>query len=153
VNRNHLSIAVFISIAFVAFIFGDDFYRLSQESESILIVNTGNRSEIQKIESPSFIDLKIGTGEEALFGKNVVINMKGYIEGITDDQNIELPISFKLGEGALTDSFDELVLGMKEGSVRVIWMKGGLVLNDGLLSVSSGRELYKYEISLLSVTD
>jgi len=80
--------------------------------------------ELQKI------DVKQGTGEEAVPGKVVVVHYTGWLydaaaadqHGAKFDSSVDRgqPFSFKLGGGQVIKGWDEGVAGMKVGGKRTL---------------------------------
>jgi FKBP-type peptidyl-prolyl cis-trans isomerase FkpA len=75
----------------------------------------------------SQVDLRLGTGADALSGKNVVVNYTGWLydpsktdgKGLQFDSSVgQTPLNFTLGTGAVIEGFDRGVTGMKVGGAR-----------------------------------
>jgi len=66
-------------------------------------------------------DLKVGTGTEALKGKNVSVHYTGWLtDGKKFDSSLDRgrPFEFALGSGQVIRGWDEGVAGMKVGGKR-----------------------------------
>ena len=77
----------------------------------------------------SQVDLRLGTGADALTGKTVVVNYTGWLydptqtdgKGLVFDTSVgQTPLTFTLGIGQVIEGFDRGVTGMKVGGARRI---------------------------------
>jgi FKBP-type peptidyl-prolyl cis-trans isomerase FkpA len=77
----------------------------------------------------SQVDLRLGTGADAVTGKNVVVNYTGWLydptktdgKGLQFDTSIgATPLTFTIGSGQVIQGFDRGVSGMKVGGARRI---------------------------------
>lgn len=75
----------------------------------------------------SQVDLRIGTGADAVAGKNVVVNYTGWLydptkadgKGLQFDTSVGgTPLTFAVGSGGVIQGFDRGVTGMKVGGAR-----------------------------------
>ena len=75
----------------------------------------------------SQVDLRLGTGADALTGKNVAVNYTGWLydptkpdgKGLQFDSSVGgTPLTFTLGSGQVIQGFDIGVTGMKVGGAR-----------------------------------
>lgn len=75
----------------------------------------------------SQVDLRLGTGADALTGKNVVVNYTGWLydptktdgKGLQFDTSVGgTPLTFTIGGGGVIQGFDRGVTGMKVGGAR-----------------------------------
>jgi len=75
----------------------------------------------------SQLDLRLGTGADALSGKNVVVNYTGWLydpsktdgKGLQFDSSVgSTPLTFTVGTGQVIEGFDRGVTGMKVGGAR-----------------------------------
>ena len=75
----------------------------------------------------SQVDLRIGTGADAVTGKNVIVNYTGWLydpsktdgKGLQFDTSLGLtPLTFMLGSGQVIQGFDRGTIGMKVGGAR-----------------------------------
>ena len=75
----------------------------------------------------SQIDLRLGTGDDAVSGKNVVVNYTGWLydpskpdgKGLQFDSSVgTTPLTFTVGTGQVIEGFDRGVTGMKVGGAR-----------------------------------
>lgn len=77
--------------------------------------------------SALFGEIKFGTGDEALAGKQIAVAYKGWLtnnklfeQTPTDAQGKTQPLVFKLGEHKVIPGIEQGVLGMKVGGKRLI---------------------------------
>lgn len=75
----------------------------------------------------SQVDLRLGTGADAVSGKNVVVNYTGWLydptktdgKGLQFDTSVGVtPLTFTLGSGQVIQGFDRGITGMKVGGAR-----------------------------------
>lgn len=75
----------------------------------------------------SQVDLRLGTGADAVIGKDVVVNYTGWLYDPTktDGKGLEFdtsvggtPLTFTLGSGQVIEGFDRGIAGMKVGGAR-----------------------------------
>lgn len=90
-----------------------------------------------EIAAPSglkYIEIEIGTGEEARSGDTVVVNYTGWLadSGTKFDSSLERPepYSFPLGANAVIAGWDEGVAGMKVGGKRRLIIPPGLAYGE-----------------------
>lgn len=77
----------------------------------------------------SQVDLRLGTGADAVINKTVVVNYTGWLydptktdgKGLIFDTSVgQTPLTFTLGIGQVIPGFDQGVTGMKVGGARRI---------------------------------
>jgi FKBP-type peptidyl-prolyl cis-trans isomerase FkpA len=77
----------------------------------------------------SQVDLRLGTGADAVTGRTVVVNYTGWLydptqtdgKGLVFDTSVgQTPLTFTLGIGQVIAGFDQGVTGMKVGGARRI---------------------------------
>ena len=75
----------------------------------------------------SQVDLRLGTGAEAVTGKNVLVNYTGWLydpskpdgKGLQFDSSVgQTPLPFTVGNQDVIQGFDRAVTGMKVGGAR-----------------------------------
>jgi FKBP-type peptidyl-prolyl cis-trans isomerase FkpA len=75
----------------------------------------------------SQVDLRLGTGDDALTGKSVAVNYTGWLydptktdgKGLQFDTSVgATPLTFTLGSGQVIEGFDRAITGMKVGGAR-----------------------------------
>jgi FKBP-type peptidyl-prolyl cis-trans isomerase FkpA len=100
-------------------------------------------------------DLKVGTGVEAVAGKQVTVH---YVGTLTDGSKFDSSrdrgkgFSFKLGGGQVIKGWDQGVAGMKVGGLRKLTIPSDLAYGDrGFPPVIPGKATLVFEVELLSV--
>jgi len=91
---------------------------IAQQQFFIIIIE---RRYLIMAESLIVEDLQIGTGEEALVGKQVTVHYTGWLtNGQKFDSSLDRnkPFSFPLGAGNVIKGWDQGVVGMKIGGKR-----------------------------------
>ena len=77
----------------------------------------------------SQVDLRLGTGAEAVTGKSIIVNYTGWLydptkpdsKGIQFDSSVGLtPLTFTVGSNQVIEGFDRGATGMKVGGARRI---------------------------------
>jgi FKBP-type peptidyl-prolyl cis-trans isomerase len=85
--------------------------------------NTMTESQTYNLPGIQITDTVVGTGEEAVAGKTVVVNYTGkFTDGKVFDSSIPRgePFAFQLGVGQVIAGWDEGVAGMKVGGKRIL---------------------------------
>jgi FKBP-type peptidyl-prolyl cis-trans isomerase len=100
-------------------------------------------------------DLKVGTGAEAVAGKQVTVH---YVGTLTDGSKFDSSrdrgkgFSFSLGAGQVIQGWDQGVAGMKIGGVRRLTIPSDLGYGDrGFPPVIPPRATLVFEVELLAV--
>jgi FKBP-type peptidyl-prolyl cis-trans isomerase len=101
-------------------------------------------------------DIKVGTGPEAVSGKQVTVNYTGWLtNGKKFDSSLDAgrPFSFSLGAGQVIKGWDEGVAGMKVGGKRQLRIPSDLAY--GNRSVGNGlippNSTLIFDVELLGV--
>lgn len=99
-------------------------------------------------------DLKIGTGAEAVAGKNVDVHYTGTL---TNGQKFDSskdrgePFTFALGAGQVIQGWDKGVAGMKEGGVRKLTIPPELAYGSRQVGPIPANSTLIFEVELLKV--
>jgi FKBP-type peptidyl-prolyl cis-trans isomerase FkpA len=99
-------------------------------------------------------DTKVGTGTEAVSGKQVTVHYTGtFVGGRTFDSSVgKQPFSFQLGSGMVIKGWDQGVAGMKVGGKRKLAIPSDLAYGPrGAGNVIPPNEPLLFEVELLEV--
>ncbi len=100
------------------FFFGaGDLVKSTQNSNSQTEAKLSNISTVEGLE---IYDIVVGTGDEAVKGKDVAAHYVGILTDGTQFDSSEKrgPHQFKLGAGSVIEGWDLGLVGMKEGGIR-----------------------------------
>jgi FKBP-type peptidyl-prolyl cis-trans isomerase len=103
-----------------------------------------------KIEST---DLVLGTGAEAVSGKDITVHYTGTLkDGTKFDSSVGRdPFNFKLGAGLVIKGWDLGVVGMKVGGKRKLVIPPELAYGERAVGPIPANSTLTFEIELLSV--
>ncbi len=98
-------------------------------------------------------DLSVGSGDEAVSGKTVVVHYTGYL---TDGRRFDStagkePFEFRLGGGQVIRGWDQGVVGMKVGGKRKLTIPPDLGYGSKDLGAIPPRSTLIFEIELVAV--
>lgn len=99
-------------------------------------------------------DIKIGTGAEAVAGKDVDVHYTGTL---TNGQKFDSskdrgePFTFSLGAGQVIQGWDKGVAGMKEGGVRKLTIPPELAYGNRQVGPIPANSTLIFEVELLKV--
>lgn len=107
-----------------------------------------------------YVDLKIGTGEEAQKGMDVTVHYTGWLfengkRGAKFDSSVDrgTPFNFPLGAGRVIKGWDEGVAGMKVGGKRELFIPANLGYGaQGAGNVIPPNATLDFEVELLKVS-
>lgn len=99
-------------------------------------------------------DVKVGTGAEAVSGKEVTVHYVGTLDDGTkfdSSRDRGTPFTFALGAGQVIKGWDLGVAGMKVGGIRTLVIPANLAYgNQAVGSIPPGSTLH-FEVELLGV--
>jgi FKBP-type peptidyl-prolyl cis-trans isomerase len=106
-----------------------------------------------------YVDIKVGTGEEAIKGANVTVHYTGWLyvdgkRGTKFDSSVDSgkPFNFALGAGQVIKGWDEGVAGMKVGGKRELFIPPDLGYGArGAAGVIPPNATLDFEVQLLKV--
>lgn len=102
-----------------------------------------------------YVDLKLGTGEEAREGKILEVHYTGWLEDSTkfdSTQDCEKPLTLRLGAGDVVKGLDEGLVGMKIGGKRRLTVPPELGFGkEGGGERIPPNAILIYEVELLAV--
>jgi FKBP-type peptidyl-prolyl cis-trans isomerase len=110
-NSTVIFIAILSTIVALGLIFWPRNYEYRYNEEDLFTKASGVK----------YKDLKIGKGDQAVFGKTAVVTYTGYLtDGTKFDSSADQgkPLEFTLGNGEVIEGFDDGVFGMKAGGKR-----------------------------------
>lgn len=107
-----------------------------------------------------YVDIKAGTGEEAIKGMKVAVHYTGWLyvngkRGAKFDSSVDRgqPFSFDLGAGQVIKGWDEGVSGMKVGGKRELFIPPNLGYGQsGAAGVIPPNATLDFEVELLKVS-
>ncbi len=108
------------------------------------------------------IDVKQGTGAEAVSGKPVVVHYTGWLYDASKPDNKggkfdssrdrQVPFGFFLGAGKVIKGWDEGVVGMKVGGQRTLIIPPGLAYGDRAVGgVIPANSTLIFDVELIEV--
>jgi peptidylprolyl isomerase len=106
-----------------------------------------------------YVDIKAGTGAEAIKGKTVVVHYTGWLyvdgkRGKKFDSSVDSgkPFTFELGAGKVIKGWDEGVAGMKVGGKRELFIPPDLAYGErGFPGAIPANSTLDFEVQLLNV--
>jgi FKBP-type peptidyl-prolyl cis-trans isomerase len=118
----------------------------------------GGAMDVKIVTTPSglkYVDLVVGTGEEAKAGQTVAVHYTGWLtDGTKFDSSVDRgqPFSFPLGGGRVIKGWDEGVAGMKVGGKRKLMIPPQLGYGSrGAGSVIPPNAELIFEVQLLEI--
>lgn len=100
-------------------------------------------------------DTRISGGREAVLGSSVTLHYEGRLEdgSVYDSSHLRAqPVTFRLGERSVIKGWDEGLLGMREGGVRMLKTPPHLAHGErGVPPVVPGNATLTFVIELLRV--
>lgn len=141
-------IAVSVSLSVIAFFF------LFGEQILKAILNSGAQ-QVPIMTMPQIIseDIVVGTGAEALPGRQVTVEYTGkFTDGKVFDTSVGRgPFSFLLGAGQVIQGWDRGVVGMKVGGKRILTIPPEYGYGPSDYGPIPGGSTLIFEVELISV--
>jgi FKBP-type peptidyl-prolyl cis-trans isomerase FkpA len=110
----------------------------------------------------SQVDLRLGTGADAVSGKSVIVNYTGWLydptktdgKGLQFDSSVGgTPLTFMLGTGQVIEGFDRGVTGMKTGGARRLVIPPSLGYGAARNNTIPPYATLVFEIELVEVVE
>lgn len=115
------------------------------------------QSQTQNAEQSSGLkieDIKVGTGAEAVAGKEVEVHYTGTLtngQKFDSSKDRNQPFKFTLGAGQVIKGWDQGVAGMKEGGVRKLTIPPELAYGSRAVGSIPANSTLIFEVELLKV--
>lgn len=156
ISKNE-KVAIFSSLVLITgfVVFGS--LGLFSKSSSLSLSNLNmNISDKGTQQAPQLIitDLVVGTGTEAVSGKNIVVNYRGTLmDGTEFDSSYGrgVPFDFDLGAGQVIAGWEQGFVGMKVGGKRRLVIPANLGYGDRAIGPIPPNSTLIFEVELLEV--
>lgn len=116
--------------------------------------NTKEMNQQNSVTNLEMKDLAVGTGEVAVFGKEVTVHYTGvFTDGKKFDSSRDrgIPFTFKLGAGMVIKGWDVGVEGMKVGGKRLLIIPPEFAYGPNDYGPIPGNSTLIFEVELLEV--
>ncbi len=117
-----------------------------------MTVNTKKMADVTELKIE---DLKIGTGDEAVSGKEITVNYTGTLtDGTKFDSSLNpgrTPFEFTLGAGQVIEGWDKGFAGMKVGGKRILTIPSSMGYGPQGTGPIPGNATLIFEVELLGV--
>ena len=118
-------------------------------------INDASESgQVRNIDGMKIEDLKVGSGEEAVNGKLVIVDYVGKLtDGTVFDssKNFGKPFGFVLGNGEVIKGWEKGILGMKVGGKRKLTIPPELAYGDREMGDIPANSILIFEVDLLEI--
>jgi FKBP-type peptidyl-prolyl cis-trans isomerase FkpA len=110
----------------------------------------------------SQVDLRLGTGADAVTGKSVVVNYTGWLydpnkadgKGLQFDTSVgTTPLTFTIGSGQVIEGFDRGVTGMKVGGARRVVIPSSMAYGPSRNNSIPPYATLVFEVELVEVVE
>lgn len=123
--------------------------------ESVAPIATSSEKPMENVTELKIEDEIVGTGDEAVAGKNITVNYVGTLtDGTKFDSSYDRnePFSFTLGAGEVIEGWDKGFAGMKVGGKRKLTIPSSMGYGDsGIPGAIPGGATLIFEVELLKV--
>lgn len=149
-NKIIIFLIIAAAVLYGAYIYQPDLSSLADKKletnqERIITMENGLKIE----------DLEVGTGEEAVAGKQITVHYTGTLEdGTKFDSSLDrgTPFSFTLGAGSVIQGWEQGFEGMKVGGKRKLTIPSDLGYGDvGAPPTIPGGATLIFEVELLEI--
>ena len=146
-----IGILVLVFLAFVIFVK----FKQPKSEKSLEPPVTQEKVMEEKQNELKIEDIIVGTGDEAIVGKNITVDYEGTLEnGTKFDSSYDrgIPFSFDLGAGEVIQGWDKGVVGMKVGGKRKLTIPSSLGYGErGAGDAIPSNSTLIFQIELLQV--
>jgi FKBP-type peptidyl-prolyl cis-trans isomerase/predicted heme/steroid binding protein len=121
---------------------------------TITNTNSSNGKEVIIMEGLTIEDITIGTGDEAVAGKKIVVNYRGtLVNGTQFDSSYDrgTPFAFTLGAGQVIEGWDKGFAGMKVGGKRKLTISPELGYGSQSVGTIPANSTLIFEVELLKI--
>ena len=110
----------------------------------------------------SQLDLRLGTGSDAVTGRSVVVNYTGWLydptktdgKGLQFDTSVGgTPLTFTIGSGQVIEGFDRGVTGMKVGGARRVVVPSSMAYGPSRNGSIPPYATLVFEVELVEVVE
>jgi len=110
----------------------------------------------------SQLDLRLGTGADAVTGRTVVVNYTGWLydpnkadgKGLQFDTSVgTTPLTFAIGSGQVIEGFDRGVTGMKVGGARRVVVPSSMAYGPARNGSIPPYATLVFEVELVEVVE
>ncbi len=157
------TIAVVAGIVIVLILFGGQslisglFTSSNANNTNTQAANNGTSTQNANMQNPTQLqiqDVTVGTGTEAVAGKQITVNYTGTLQdGTKFDSSYDAgkPFTFTLGAGQVIKGWDTGVVGMKVGGKRILVIPAELAYGNQAVGSIPANSTLIFQIELLSV--
>lgn len=125
------------------------------EAKPVLKPVKGNGKWVKQKSGLKYKDIMVGQGAEAVAGKTVVVNYKGWLDNgtvfDTSKKPGREPFTFTLGNGQVIKGWDQGVAGMKVGGIRELTIPSELGYGSDDQGVIPPNSTLHFTVELLNI--
>ena len=152
-NKIVFGVVIVISLLFIVFSIGRALIPSTPSLKIITNINMNEKEESRLDGLVKIIEIKEGSGKEAVVGKNAAVKYIGKTlnengqEFIFDSGNF----SFDIGSGKVIAGFDVGILGMKVAGKRILIIKPEAGYGDQVVGPIPANSTLTFDIELLDI--